>query len=744
MSDAMSVMATMTLVDKITGPLKNITAGMDTAGIKADSLSGKMIGIAKTMAPVAIASGVVVAGLASCVNESLKTEKALGELASVGVKDMGALKSAAISFSNEWAGTTTPDFISAAYDIKSGISSLSDYNIGEFTKIAAMTGKATKSTTAEMTSLFATGYGIYKGMYSNMSDLQFGEMFSGGIAASVQAFKTNGSEMASAIESLGSSATISKIPLQEQLAVLGLLQKTMGSGSEAGNAYKSVMESTGKASEKLGISFLDSNNNMLSMTGIIGKLKNKFGELDGIELNQIDDAFGGTAGAVIKNLYNKTDLLTLGIKDVSAAMGLGSEFTKKMADTMNKGLGAQLQLLGQQFNNLQTIIGGVFSPILEPLAVGVSKVVVFLQKMAESPVGRTIMIVAGSVAVAALAFTGFAVGIIAVKAGFLMMSGAIVPLVTGVWSFTVALLTCPLTWVVVGIVALCAGLYALYNKFQIVKDIVNTFMYTLGYLVGAYYAVSKAIVNAFMHPMETFKKLDGIVMGVLNGVLEKINGFVSLFVDVGKSIWNAIGDGIKSVISSPIKAVKSGIDSMISKIPFFGDNKSKALKATVDVQKNVSENVTSPTETTAGKIKNVVKKTALTGAIFSAITQPVAANPAVIPQGLNNNAQINSTMKPGALTNEQLSSIYKPGSFLENEKLNNKITEPVFREIEKNTTVSKEKTFESRTERTNEKSGIVINGGLTIYMDNVNDPVSFSDELQRFIELHGTEVNNAG
>lgn len=58
-----------------------------------------------------------------------------------------------------------------------------------------------------MTSLFATGYGIYKDYYSNLSDIEFGEIFSAGISKSVQQFKTTYSEMASAIERLGTTAT---------------------------------------------------------------------------------------------------------------------------------------------------------------------------------------------------------------------------------------------------------------------------------------------------------------------------------------------------------------------------------------------------------------------------------------------------------------------------------------------------------------------------------------------------------
>lgn len=164
------------------------------------------------------------------------------------MKDLGVVEDAARQFSDQWAGTTKADFIAAAYDIKSGIATLSDEGVAEFTSLAGLTAKATKSTVGEMTSLFATGYGIYKNYYDDMSDIEFGEMFSAGIAKSVQQFKTTGSEMASSIESLGASATNANVPLEEQLTILGMLQGTM-SGSEAGTKYAAFLGAAAKGGD---------------------------------------------------------------------------------------------------------------------------------------------------------------------------------------------------------------------------------------------------------------------------------------------------------------------------------------------------------------------------------------------------------------------------------------------------------------------------------------------------------------
>ena len=70
---------------------------------------------------------------------------------------------AARQFSDTWAGTTKAVCLTAAYDFYSGIASLTDVGVAQVTELAGLTAKASKSTTGEMSSLFASGYGIYIG-----------------------------------------------------------------------------------------------------------------------------------------------------------------------------------------------------------------------------------------------------------------------------------------------------------------------------------------------------------------------------------------------------------------------------------------------------------------------------------------------------------------------------------------------------------------------------------------------------
>ena len=371
----------MNMVDNITGPMGRINSSVSGGVSKLQKLEGAFGGMVKTGAVMTELGGSIASAALAPVEATFETRRALGELASLGVKDLEAVEDAARSFSDQWAGTSKADFITAAYDIKSGISSLSDEGVAEFTTLAALTGKATKSTVGEMTSLFATGYGIYKGYYEELTDLQFGQVFSAGISESVRAFKTNGSEMASSIESLGASATNANVPLEEQLAILGMLQGTM-SGSEAGTKYAAFIQSAAKAGDELGLSFLDANNQLRSLPEILDQLRGKYGDtIDAIEKQELATAFGtDEAVDVIDLLYSKTDDLQGNILNLYDAMSSGTGIAEQMATAMNETEPEKFERLQQQLHNVAEEAGKTLLPVVNDLMEGAAGVI---QKGAE-------------------------------------------------------------------------------------------------------------------------------------------------------------------------------------------------------------------------------------------------------------------------------------------------------------------------------------------------------------------------
>lgn len=603
----------MNMIDNLTGPMAGVTSSVNGTVSKLQKVNSTLGSMAKTGAVMQEVGSQITGAVLSPVEATFETRRAIGELASLGVKDLGVVEDAARKFSDQWAGTTKADFIAAAYDIKSGIATLSDEGVAEFTSLAGLTAKATKSTVGEMTSLFATGYGIYKNYYDDMSDIEFGEMFSAGIAKSVQQFKTTGSEMASSIESLGASATNANVPLEEQLTILGMLQGTM-SGSEAGTKYAAFLGAAAKGGDALGLSFLDANNQLKSMPEILDQLRGKYGEtIDAMEKQEIAEAFGtDEAVDLIDLLYNKCGDLQGNILTMYDALGSGTGVATEMANAINETEPERFERLTQRIQNVKESIGNSLLPTINDLMSTGEQVLTKVGSWIEEnqELVRVIMLVVlaigglltvGGTAIAVVSgiglmftkaaglgktFIGAIKGIPsaletlqiyglyagdAIQAGFTkirsagnvavsavksvggslltMAKGAVTtattaltPLISSVWSFTAALLANPVTWIVIGIVALIAALVLLYNKCEWFRNAVNAIIDFFKEKLGAALEVASAIFSG--------------IGNVIGSVMNAAKATVSQNLDNMRSAYEAHGGGIRGAAAAAVEGVK--------------------------------------------------------------------------------------------------------------------------------------------------------------------------------------------
>lgn len=659
----LSVMVNM--VDNMTSKVKNVNKSTEVLKKGVEKLNLKFKEMVKSSSIVGLASYSLTKSLLSPVTATFETQKALGELSSVGIENLEVLEESAKKFSNEFAGTTKSQFLTAAYDIKSGISSLSDEGVAKFTELAGLTAKATKSTTEEMTSLFATGYGIYKNFYSDLSDIEFGEMFSSGISKSVQQFKTTGSEMASAISSLGAAATNSNVPLEEQLSILGMLQATM-SGSEAGTKYVSFLSNAASAGEKLGLKFTDANNQLLSMPEILELLKGKFGEtIDASEKIQLKNAFGTEeAVKLIDLLYNKTGDLQTNILTIHESMGKGTEVTNQMANAINSTSGEKFQILKQRISNCVEEIGNNMLPTvnqwLEKGLILLEHIDEFIATNGEligdiAILGTTVLGAVGAfkickgvaggvinvieksnstlnickdawdtLRIKAMYFgdslvnakdkvfnfgqkalnvsksglTKLKTGLTVVKNGAInfgkqiwkVATTQLPAVISSCWAWTVALLTNPVTWVVVGIVALITVLILLWQNWDKVsswlKDTWNGIVEKcvagwdwLKNVLGETPNWLLIVLSAFMPfiglPLLVIKNWDtikGFFVNLWNNISESFTNFFTNFLpnllESGKKIMMTIADGIGQAIMYPINKVKEGFTKLRQLLPF--------------------------------------------------------------------------------------------------------------------------------------------------------------------------------
>lgn len=630
------------MIDQLTSPLSRINSSIDGSVSKIDKLNQSFGSMTKI--------GLVTAGIGAQITDTMlapvtatfETRRALGELAAMGVENFSALETAARDFSDEWAGTSKSDFLRAAVDIKGGIDSLTDEGVAGFTEIAGITAKATGATIEEMTSLFATGYGIYKDFYSDLSDLEFGEAMSAGLAEAILVFKASGPGMAQAIESLGGSATTAKVPMEEQLAVLGQLMATM-SGSEAGTKYNAFVRSAAKAGKALGLTFTDSNNQLLSMPVILETMRAKYGEtLDTIEKQQIQKAFGtDEAVALIDLLYSKTDSMQDNILTLYDAMGQGTAVTRDMAAAINETEPERFERLKQRIHNVVEEVGNqllpTFNTFLDKGEQVISSVSNWIDEHKEltkqivltvlaiggflTAAGSIIAVVGGigliftkginivmllwkALKLLPSLFTTLRImamyagdGVVALGKGFLGAFRALPALISSVWSFTSALLANPVTWIVIGIVALIAALILLWQNWDsvvswiqgvwsgFINGITSGFNWLRNLFAGMPVWLQVAIaafapfIGIPMLIINNWSSITGFFSGLWNGITgtfrngiqmvqDVITGALGWFRESGTKILTTFTDGIRAAINAPVDMVKSGLAKVRELLPF--------------------------------------------------------------------------------------------------------------------------------------------------------------------------------
>ncbi len=337
------------------------------------------------------------------------TIKAQGEVKTLGISDLGVkdITKSGHQMAMEFGQITAPEYIRASYDIKSGIASLTEAGVNNYTKLAATTAIATKSTVGEMTKLYALGYGIFRKDFA--SDDEFGAQFSGGIAAAVQAFRTDGSDLSQGFSNIGASASSMGVTLAEQLSIIGVAKSSFNSASEAGTSYRSFLDNVGKAEQELNIQLTDSRGKMLPMVEILDAISSKFDNLEDVaQSDALKSAFGSAeAVKLIKGLIDKTDELRDSQTSLQEAMSNGSSQADQMAKMAQQGYG--IERLGNAFSYLGYTFGKVLEPMFNGMAIGASIV------------ANSIAWVDSHVTWLIPSLTGLAIGIGAVIIGFKTM-----------------------------------------------------------------------------------------------------------------------------------------------------------------------------------------------------------------------------------------------------------------------------------------------------------------------------------
>lgn len=346
-------MMQVALVDQVTKPLAGINAQMDKV-----SKAGRQGWSNMAMGATTLAAG----GLAvqAALGPAIEMDRALSEVASLDVqKDvLDALGREALKLSVQYGNSAT-EIVRSSYDIQSAIAGLEGNELPAFTRASTVLAKATKADTATITNYMGTMYGIFEQQAKRMGKANWVEDVAGKTALAVQLFKTTGQGMADAFGAIGANATAAGVSMDEQFAVLGQLQATMG-GGEAGTKFKAFLAGVGSAQKALGMKFTDAAGNMLPVLTILDKLKARYGEtLSVAEGDELKKAFGSDeAVAMVKLLMTNTKALSTNINALANTHGMGK------AEQMAAAMTDQWERVTQAWFAIRAAAFGVVLPAI--------------------------------------------------------------------------------------------------------------------------------------------------------------------------------------------------------------------------------------------------------------------------------------------------------------------------------------------------------------------------------------------
>ncbi|ECF4261737.1 phage tail tape measure protein [Salmonella enterica subsp. enterica serovar Berkeley] len=346
---------TLSLIDKLSRPLKQAQSSVTGFAEKSKAafmqIGGGVLALAGT--------GMAIRG---ALSPAIEMYDALNDAASKGIDDQAlkAVQRDALRFSTTY-GASAVEFVQSTESINSAIAGLTGNELPKVTKVANTLAFALKSTAAETAEFMGQMFGNFSADAERLGKVQFAEQLAGKMVYMRKVFGTEMGTIKDLMEGARGVGTNYGVGLDEQLAVLGQLNRTLG--TEASSAYEGFMTGAVEGAKKLGLSFTDATGKMLSMPEMLIKLQGKYGKsLEGNLKAQAElDAAFGDSSAVVKHLYGNVALLQRNITELGGSDGL--KRTQEMASNLVKPWDRFVQIL----KAIQTVIGLTLIPVLYPV-----------------------------------------------------------------------------------------------------------------------------------------------------------------------------------------------------------------------------------------------------------------------------------------------------------------------------------------------------------------------------------------
>lgn len=371
-------------------------------------------------------------------------------------------------------------------------------------------------------------------------------------------------DMGEAMKYIAPVANAMGLSIEETAAAIGIMSDAGVKGSQAGTTLRGALSRIAKPTkamretmDELGVSFYDSEGNMISLQDQISLLSDSFDGLTQEQKNQaLVTLYGQESLSGMMALIDKgPDSLGALTESLEQSDGAADEMARTMQDNMNSSIE---QMLGA-FESAAIVIQDILSPAIASIADSIGSLV---EKFVSAPRWVQTTILSLGLLAAAVGpilfgvgklmklFQTMKVGILALRAGFTALNTAVTVVGGGIKALFAVLAANPIILIIGAIIAAVAAFIYFWNTSEEFRN----------FFIGMWEGIKEAVGIALEWIEDSWSNMVEGAKNAVESVKQAWSDTKQWFAD----LWQGIKDSARDMWQGTKQAFSDGVDNIVS------------------------------------------------------------------------------------------------------------------------------------------------------------------------------------
>lgn len=371
-------------------------------------------------------------------------------------------------------------------------------------------------------------------------------------------------DMGEAMKYIAPVANAMGLSIEETAAAIGIMSDAGVKGSQAGTTLRGALSRIAKPTkamretmDELGVSFYDSEGNMISLQDQISLLSDSFDGLTQEQKNQaLVTLYGQESLSGMMALIDKgPDSLGALTESLEQSDGAADEMARTMQDNMNSSIE---QMLGA-FESAAIVIQDILSPAIASIADSIGSLV---EKFVSAPRWVQTTILSLGILAAAVGpilfgvgklmklFQTMKVGILALRAGFTALNTAVTVVGGGIKALFAVLAANPIILIIGAIIAAVAAFIYFWNTSEEFRN----------FFIGMWEGIKEAVGITLEWIEDSWSNMVEGAKNAVESVKQAWSDTKQWFAD----LWQGIKDSASDMWEGTKQAFSDGVDNIVS------------------------------------------------------------------------------------------------------------------------------------------------------------------------------------